>query len=240
VEEEKYKAAAKEEKDKSEAAAKGASADKPSSAPTASDRVTAVPASAPASSSRGTTKARSPTRSPTHAFAPDLPSLPTPSASVLPSNRKRKTPKDFSPSGPNDVPTPTSPSKNSVKFEDGIAPGEGKQGEKIIPAPAVVAKNRNAVERTIWTFIMIGGFITLLCLGHPYMILLVLLCQTLVYKEVTALFELRDQKKTAEDPWSKTLNWYVFTFSTCIVHVRVADVKGTFSSSPITSSTANR
>ena len=50
----------------------------------------------------------------------------------------------------------------------------------------------------------------LLCLGHPYMILLVLVCQTLVYKEVTALFELRDQKKTAEDPWSKTLNWYFF------------------------------
>lgn len=137
-----------------------------------------------------------------HAFKPELSDLPTPSANTLPSNRKRKTPNDFSPSGPNDIPTPSSPSKNSVKFEDGVAPGEGK-GEKIIPVP----KNRNAIERTIWTFIMIGGFITLLCLGHPYMILLVLLCQTLVYKEVTALFELRDQKKTAEDPWSKTLNW---------------------------------
>lgn len=47
-------------------------------------------------------------------------------------------------------------------------------------------------------------------MGHPYVILLVLVCQSLVYKEVTALFELRDQKKTAEDPWSKTLNWYFF------------------------------
>lgn len=40
----------------------------------------------------------------------------------------------------------------------------------------------------------------LLCLGHPYMILLVMLCQMLVYKEVTALFELRDgQHLTSKD-----------------------------------------
>jgi len=56
------------------------------------------------------------------------------------------------------------------------------------------------------------------------MIVLTLVCQTLVYKEVTALFELRDgelpppmptvadvsegKKKTDDgDKWSKTLNW---------------------------------
>ena len=60
------------------------------------------------------------------------------------------------------------------------------------------------------------------------MILLVMLCQTLVYKEVTALFELRDgqletphpyrvgqadtraegsHKLEEGDMWSKTLNW---------------------------------
>lgn len=54
------------------------------------------------------------------------------------------------------------------------------------------------------------------------MIMLVLLCQTLVYKEVTALFDLRDRecrssgfadrsegsKKIADgDRWSKSLNW---------------------------------
>ena len=32
----------------------------------------------------------------------------------------------------------------------------------------------------------------LLCAGHPFMIMLVLVCQTLVYKEITALFDLRD------------------------------------------------
>ncbi|WVW78640.1 hypothetical protein I302_100600 [Kwoniella bestiolae CBS 10118] len=154
-------------------------------------------------------------------FHPTLPeTLPQPSGDKLPSNRKRKQPQDFEPSGPGNASTPTSPSKLGVKFEDGVAPGEGKEGEKIITPPpkVVVKKDRNAIERTVWTFIMIGGFIALLCMGHPYMILLVMLCQMLVYKEVTALFDLRDHGANKVevpagekgDKWSKTLNWYFF------------------------------
>ena len=45
-----------------------------------------------------------------------------------------------------------------------------------------------------------------------------MLCQTLVYREVTALFSLKsaESKDTTKpdlkgkDPWSKTLNWYFF------------------------------
>ncbi|KAK8846816.1 hypothetical protein IAR55_005904 [Kwoniella newhampshirensis] len=160
---------------------------------------------------------------PSHSFAPDLPeTLPQPTSKALPANRKRKTPQDFTPSGPGDTMTPSSPSKIGVKFEDGLAPGEGEENEKIItpkkPSLLPLKKDRNVVERTTWTFIMIGGFIALLCLGHPYMILLVMLCQSLVYKEVTALFDLRDHGAAkAEavpgekgDQWSKTLNWYFF------------------------------
>lgn len=54
-------------------------------------------------------------------------------------------------------------------------------------------------------------------MGHAYMILLVMLCQTLVYREVTALFSLKNKDSGAvestakgRDPWSKTLNWYFF------------------------------
>ncbi|KIJ67818.1 hypothetical protein HYDPIDRAFT_107328 [Hydnomerulius pinastri MD-312] len=79
-------------------------------------------------------------------------------------------------------------------------------------------KRQNILTRTLWTFIMIGVFIGLLLMGHVYMIILVMLCQTLVYREVTALFSLRDVApdspdvaiKGRKDPWSKTLNWYFF------------------------------
>ena len=56
-------------------------------------------------------------------------------------------------------------SKIGVKFEDGVAPGEGTDGERIMSpgkralAVEVNKKDRNMIERTIWTFIMIGGFI---------------------------------------------------------------------------------
>lgn len=143
------------------------------------------------SKSKQSSEKRSESPPSSSSFSPSLPSsLPAPSAKDLPSNRKRKQPQDFTPSGPG-TPTgaPTSPVKNGVKFEDGVAPGEGREGERTIP----VKKNQNMIERTVWTFIMIFGFIGLLCAGHPYMILLVMVCQTLVYKEVTALFDLRDR-----------------------------------------------
>ncbi|KZT10809.1 phosphatidate cytidylyltransferase [Laetiporus sulphureus 93-53] len=81
-----------------------------------------------------------------------------------------------------------------------------------------VKKWRSFLTRTLWTFIMIGGFIGLLLMGHAYMIVLVMLCQTLVYREVTALFSLKkkgsdDAEASGRDPWSKTLNWYFFAIT---------------------------
>lgn len=59
--------------------------------------------------------------------------------------------------------------------------------------------------------------LALLLAGPVYMILLVMGCQALVYREVTALFALTSTAETKpavgkrkKDPWSKTLNWYFF------------------------------
>lgn len=57
-------------------------------------------------------------------------------------------------------------------------------------------------------------YAALLLLGHGYMILLVMVCQTAVYREVTALFSIKaidgEESPREKDPWSKTLNWYFF------------------------------
>ncbi|EMD37657.1 hypothetical protein CERSUDRAFT_114302, partial [Gelatoporia subvermispora B] len=83
---------------------------------------------------------------------------------------------------------------------------DGQQGSE--------KKRQNILTRTLWTFIMIGVFILLLLMGHVYMIALVMLCQTMVYREVTSLFSLKKRGSGEEvagrDPWSKTLNWYFF------------------------------
>jgi len=88
----------------------------------------------------------------------------------------------------------------------------------ILPCPYRKRKNKkkqNLFVRTLWTLIMIGGFLGCLALGHAYMILLVFVCQTLVYREVTALFALGVSKGEGDgkDPWSKTLNWYFFAIT---------------------------
>ncbi|KAN0129279.1 Cytidylyltransferase family domain containing protein [Lactarius tabidus] len=80
-------------------------------------------------------------------------------------------------------------------------------------ADKAAKKGHNVLVRTLWTFIMIGGFMGCLLMGHICMIILVFICQTIVYREVTRLFTLMDSKPVEDrrkDPWSKTLNWYFF------------------------------
>ncbi len=56
-------------------------------------------------------------------------------------------------------------------------------------------------------------------MGHIYMIILVFVCQTAVYREVTSLFALTHkdtgfhEAEHRRDPWSKTLNWYFFAIA---------------------------
>ncbi|CAL1706466.1 unnamed protein product [Somion occarium] len=108
------------------------------------------------------------------------------------------------------------PSQLSVQnVQNGHAYAPVVENKQMDLAQAEKSKKlQNALTRTVWTVIMIGGFLGLLAMGHVYMIILVMLCQTLVYREVTSLFSLKRKGDTGEtpgrDPWSKTLNWYFF------------------------------
>ncbi|KAJ7251468.1 cytidylyltransferase family-domain-containing protein [Mycena haematopus] len=122
-------------------------------------------------------------------------------------------------------PTPAVPQPTAYSLPESVvqAPPPPQKREPVVETSAEnstlaaeqTKKRQNMLTRTIWTFIMIGTFLVLLLLGHTYMILLVMLCQTLVYREVTELFSLTtspedESKKTGKDPWSTTLNWYFF------------------------------
>ncbi|KAI0266678.1 cytidylyltransferase family-domain-containing protein [Gloeopeniophorella convolvens] len=123
---------------------------------------------------------------------------------------------------PPSSPPPTSSTKASRAGASKNKKASG--GEVTIAAPekppaeseadkSATKKGHNVLVRTLWTFIMIGGFLGCLLMGHICMIILVMFCQTLVYREVTQLFTLtgsRPRKDEGKDPWSKTLNWYFF------------------------------
>lgn len=165
-------------------------------------------------------------RSRSPGFAPVLPPLPhTPHTPLV---RKRKASVDLA---PGDAPAPKE-SKIEVLGAGGVHLG----GVPVSFSPALAFKPRsNAAIRTLWTLIMLGGFVcacrhddrmtasltwvVLLLMGHPYMIVLVFLCQTAVYSEVTALFNFthkiadNGEAKQPKDPWSTTLNWYFFAIT---------------------------
>ncbi|CAB4383070.1 unnamed protein product [Rhizophagus irregularis] len=88
---------------------------------------------------------------------------------------------------------------------------KSEETQPIDPSQQMSQKWKNMTVRTIWTFVMIFGFFLILGLGHIWVIFLVVVIQTLVYKEVIAIAHVPSKEKKL--PWFKTLNWY-FLIST--------------------------
>lgn len=81
--------------------------------------------------------------------------------------------------------------------------------ERNVP---IVIKNNNFVVRTIWTIVMILGFIGVLWAGHIYIIGLVLLINIGIFKEILGLK--RNYEKELNVRYSPIINWYFFAIAT--------------------------
>lgn len=77
---------------------------------------------------------------------------------------------------------------------------------ETIPETKSESRKYNFLIRTIWTFIMIGGFFAVLASGHIWCVFLVLLCQIAVFMECIAVTSGSSREKNL--PLTKTLNWY--------------------------------
>ncbi|KAF4563327.1 hypothetical protein EYR40_006953 [Pleurotus pulmonarius] len=153
---------------------------------------------------------------------PELPSAPNPEVSVpnhvsepiIPSHPETAPPVEQKPTP---LPAPKAEPQAST-LQQVVSMPSVIEVKSAPPDVEAVKKRQGFITRTLWTFIMIGGFLSLLLLGHAYMIVLVLICQTVAYREVTALFSLpsaqaaghKSKSAKAKDPWRKTLNWYFF------------------------------
>ncbi|KAJ2628588.1 phosphatidate cytidylyltransferase, partial [Coemansia sp. RSA 1287] len=65
---------------------------------------------------------------------------------------------------------------------------------------------KNWRQRTIFTFLMIGGFFTFIALGPLSIMLMVLCLQVMIYREVISLSSV--PKKERDLPWSRAMNVY--------------------------------
>ncbi|SJX66022.1 related to CDS1-CDP-diacylglycerol synthase [Sporisorium reilianum f. sp. reilianum] len=121
-------------------------------------------------------------KTPTPAAAPK-PELPESILNAAPKSASEDVARDVKIQTPQRPPQPeTAPKRQPLSRQ------QSQQSQDA--AAAAKAKWKKIYERTLYTLIMIAGFIGLLLLGHPYMILLVMISQTLVYREVVALFNI--------------------------------------------------
>ncbi|SGZ51121.1 CIC11C00000000418 [Sungouiella intermedia] len=68
-------------------------------------------------------------------------------------------------------------------------------------------KKQTFITRTIWSLVMILGFVVTILLGHVPLIGIVLLFETLTFKEIIALTS--EPARDKNIPWNKSLNWYL-------------------------------
>ncbi|CDK27087.1 unnamed protein product [Kuraishia capsulata CBS 1993] len=100
------------------------------------------------------------------------------------------------------------PKKAHKKTAPGSTPPSAKK-EQNVPTTVVnekETKKQAFVVRTIWTLLMIFGMFSIIGAGHIWTIALVLVLQTLVFKECITITT--ETARLQNLPFTKTLNWY--------------------------------
>ncbi|KAF2467322.1 phosphatidate cytidylyltransferase 1 [Lindgomyces ingoldianus] len=95
---------------------------------------------------------------------------------------------------------PGSPTRNGASHK--IKPASPEPP----PQSEYEKKKQNFITRTIWTFIMIGGFFWSMFAGHIYIIIVVTAVQIISFKEVIAISNVPSRARSLR--FTKTLNWY--------------------------------
>lgn len=85
-------------------------------------------------------------------------------------------------------------------------PATTEQTVGMVSPEDTTKKWKNWRQRTTFTFLMIGGFFTVIALGPISIMLMVLCLQVLIYREVIALSSVA--KKERDLPWSRAMNAY--------------------------------
>ena len=93
-----------------------------------------------------------------------------------------------------------------------------KQSNELTPPfatlpilPIVQSKWQNWWTRTLTTVLLISGFTAILLLGHPFLIVLIILIQIQIYKEVISIASYPSKQKDL--PFFQSMSWY-FLLST--------------------------
>ncbi|KAJ3092543.1 hypothetical protein HK102_006096 [Quaeritorhiza haematococci] len=100
--------------------------------------------------------------------------------------------------------------------------GAGGEGVVLLAQEASQKKWKNWWVRSLWTVVMVSGFLAFLFAGHIWIVLLVVAVQTQIYKEVISIAHVPSKEKKL--PWFRAINWYFlastnyFLYGESIIH----------------------
>ncbi|KAI8324652.1 phosphatidate cytidylyltransferase [Martensiomyces pterosporus] len=94
--------------------------------------------------------------------------------------------------------------RKAAQHQESRTPAVATNG--IVVEEETKKKWKNWRQRTTFTFVMIGGFFTVIALGPLSIMLMVLCLQVLIYREVISLSSV--PKKERDLPWSRAMNAY--------------------------------
>ncbi|KAF7903578.1 uncharacterized protein EAF01_006627 [Botrytis porri] len=97
------------------------------------------------------------------------------------------------------------PSSPKISKTDG-ASDEKKQESNVVVPSEYEKKKQTFITRSIWTFVMIGGFFASMFMGHIYIIAIVTAVQIISFKEVIAIANVPSRARRLR--FTKALNWY--------------------------------
>ncbi|CAO3580241.1 unnamed protein product [Absidia cylindrospora] len=107
-----------------------------------------------------------------------------------------------------------------IKQQQQQQQAEKKQVDSVTPillaAEPTNKKWKNWWLRTITTFMMIGSFFTILASGHIWVILMVIVIQTIVYNEVVQIADGPAKERNVK--WFKTMSWYYLVTTTYFLY----------------------
>ncbi|RAL65549.1 hypothetical protein DID88_005223 [Monilinia fructigena] len=96
---------------------------------------------------------------------------------------------------------PSSPS--NISKSDGAS--DEKQETVVVVPSEYEKKKQTFITRSIWTFVMIGGFFASMFMGHIYIIAIVTAVQIISFKEVIAIANVPSRARRLR--FTKALNW---------------------------------
>jgi len=116
-------------------------------------------------------------------------------------NRKRKT-----------EPVEVEPEEDIKVFQAEESTKKKDEKTVLLAEQPKSQKWTNWWTRTLWTFVMIFGFFFVIFSGHLSIIILVLILQVVIFKEIIAIAHYPIQERKL--PWFRVINWY-FLFAGC-------------------------